>query len=227
MVCAEFDRRRLAGTHHAVDVEQRVFARHVLVDVQRVADVGADIDVVDVEHRQFLVALLVEHLERLLGDLLAGLGVDFAGLRIDEVLGEVVADQFLIGQAQRLEALFRQLARRAHGELLAGLEHDLAGVGVDQIVDRLVAAEAGGVERHAPAVLGALVADLLVEGVRIVSPSRPSANISEVTGILRRRSMRAYTMSLASNSMSSQEPRYGMMRAANSSLPDEWVLPLS
>src|ERR1044072_3143731 len=61
----------------------------------------------------------------------------------------------------------------------------------------------------------------------MVSPSRPSANISDVTGILRRRSMRANTMSLASNSMSSQEPRYGMTRAANSSLPEEWGLPLS
>ena len=54
-----FERRRLARAHHAVDVEQRVLARLVLVDVQRVADVGADIDVVDVEERQFLVALLV------------------------------------------------------------------------------------------------------------------------------------------------------------------------
>ena len=157
------DGRRLAGTHHAIDVEQRVFTRHVLVGVQRVADVGADIDVVDVEQRQFLVALLVERLQRLLGDFLAGLGVDFAGLRIDEVLGEIVADQFLVRQAQRLEALFLQLARGAHGQLLAGFEHDLAAVGVDQVVDGAVAAETGGVERHAPAFLGALVADLLVE----------------------------------------------------------------
>ena len=44
-------RRRLARTHHAVDVEQRVLTRHVLVGRQRVADVGADIDVVDVEQR--------------------------------------------------------------------------------------------------------------------------------------------------------------------------------
>ena len=104
-------------------------------------------------------------LEILLGDLLAGLGEDFAGLRIDQVLGDVMADQFLVGHAQRLEALLGELARRAHGELLAGLEHHLAGVGVDQIVDRLVAAEAVGIERHAPAFLLPLVGDLAVEGV--------------------------------------------------------------
>ena len=50
------ERRRLARTHDAIDVEQRVLARHVLVDRERVADVGADIDVVDVEQRQLLVA---------------------------------------------------------------------------------------------------------------------------------------------------------------------------
>ena len=53
---------------------------------------------VDVEQRQFLVAVLVERLQRLLGDFLAGLGVDFAGLGIDEVFGKVIADQFLVRQ---------------------------------------------------------------------------------------------------------------------------------
>ena len=36
------ERRRLAGTHDAVDVEQRLFAVLVLVELQRVADVRAD-----------------------------------------------------------------------------------------------------------------------------------------------------------------------------------------
>ena len=56
------ERRRLAGAHDAVDVEQRVLARHVLVDRQRVADIGADIDMIDVQQRQLLVALLIEQL---------------------------------------------------------------------------------------------------------------------------------------------------------------------
>ena len=42
----------------------------------------------------------------------------------------------------------------------------------------------------------------------------PSAWSSAVTGSLRLRSMRTLTMSLASNSKSSQLPRYGMTRAA-------------
>src|SRR5262245_12761455 len=160
------ERRRLARAHHAIDVEQRVLARHVLVDIERVADIGADIDMVDVEQRQLLVAGLDQHLEILLGDLLAGLGEDFTGLRVDQILGDVMSDQLLVGHAQRLEPLLRQLARRADGELLACLQHDLAGIGVDEIVDGLVAAEAVGIEWHAPAVLLPLVRDFAVEGAQ-------------------------------------------------------------
>ena len=75
--------RRLARAHHAVDVEQGFLAARVLVDVQRVADVGADRDVVDVEHRDLVEAVIGQLLQQLLGDLLAGLGVDFARRRID------------------------------------------------------------------------------------------------------------------------------------------------
>ncbi len=85
------DRRRLAGTHDAVDVEQRVLARDILVDLERVADVGADIDMVDIEDGQFGEAGLDQSGQRLLGDLVASFGVDLAGLRIVEVLSDVLA----------------------------------------------------------------------------------------------------------------------------------------
>ena len=118
---------------------------------------------VDVEQRQFLVAGLDQDLEVLLGDLLAGFHVDFAGAAIGQIFRNVVTDQLLVGHAQRLEALFGELARLTHGELLAGLDHNAAGVGIDEIVDRLVALQPVGIERHAPAFLGALVGDVLVE----------------------------------------------------------------
>ena len=85
------DRRRLARTHHAIDVEQRVLARIVLVDLQRVADIGADVDVVDVEHRQFVEARLDQRGQRLVGDLVARFGENFAGLRIVEIVGDILA----------------------------------------------------------------------------------------------------------------------------------------
>ena len=147
------DRRRLARTHHAVDVEQRVLARGVLVDLQRVADVGADVDVVDVEDRQLVEAGLEQRRERLLGDLVAGLGVDLAGLRIVEVLGDVLAVEVGVGGEQRLQALLGELTGRARGQLAAGLDRHLAGVGVDQVDGDLDALHPIGIVGHAPAVL--------------------------------------------------------------------------
>ncbi len=169
------DGRRLTRAHDPVDVEQRILARHVLVDGERVADIGTDIDVIDVEQRQFLVAGLDQTFQILLGDLLAGLHVDFAGLGVHQVLGDVVADQFLVGHAQGLEALLGELARLAHGELMARFNHGTAGVGIDQVVDRLVAFQPIGIERHAPALFLTLVGDVLVEGAQdflAVEPQR-------------------------------------------------------
>ena len=111
----------------------------------------------------------------LVRDLFAGFRIDFAGFGVDEILREIAADQFPSVMPQRLETLFGELARRAHGELLACLEHDLAGVGVDEVLDRLIAAQAVGIERHAPAFFGALVRDLLVEGVEDLLADMPSA----------------------------------------------------
>src|SRR5262249_10308892 len=78
------ERRRFARAHDAIDVEQRVLAGQILVDRERVADVGPDVDVIDVEYRNFLVTSVVKDLERLLRDLLAGLDVNLAGLGVDE-----------------------------------------------------------------------------------------------------------------------------------------------
>ena len=159
------ERRRLAGPHHPVDVEQRVLARRRLVDGERVADVGTDIDVVDVEHRQRLDRRFRERLQQLVGDLVAGFGIDFAGRGVDEILGDVLAGQILVGGAQRPQSVVDELARRAGGQLLAGLDDDLAGVGVDEVDRRLEALHPVGVERNPPAFLVAHEDDAVVEGV--------------------------------------------------------------
>ena len=146
------DRRRLARAHHPVDVEERILAVLVLVDGQRVADVAAHVDVVDLEQLQLLLAELGKRLEQLGGDLVARLGVDLAGLQVDDVLGDVAADQRLVGDAQRLDLLLLELLGEPRGDLLAGLGDDLAGLGVDQVLGRLGAAQLVGVERQLPAV---------------------------------------------------------------------------
>ena len=99
----------------------------------------------------------------LLGDLLAGLHVDFAGATIGEIFGDVVTDELVVGHAQRLKPLLGELTGLAHGELVACLDNGAAGVGVDQVVDRFVALQPVGIEGHAPAFFLTLVGDMLVE----------------------------------------------------------------
>src|SRR5690606_17989991 len=86
----------LARAHDAIDIEQRIFARLVLVHGQGVADIGADGDVIDVQDRQFVKAQFDQLGENLLVDLVAGFGIDLAGLEVDQVLGNVHAVQVLI-----------------------------------------------------------------------------------------------------------------------------------
>src|SRR3546814_10282767 len=80
------------------------------------ADIVADVEVVDRQRRQRLRADLAEPLEQILGDLLAGLGMDLAVLRIDDVLGDVAAVELLLVDELLLDALLThplQDARRS------------------------------------------------------------------------------------------------------------------
>jgi hypothetical protein len=145
------DRRRLAGPHDPVDVHQGLFARPVLVDGHRIADVGADIDMIDRQRRDRLDAGLAQGFEGFLGQLVAGLDVDRAGLLVDDVGGDVAAQEIGVLDELVLEALLDQLAPEARRHLFALFRHDLAVLGIDQIGHQLGAPETIGIERCLPA----------------------------------------------------------------------------
>ena len=157
------ERRRFAGAHDAVDVEQCILARGILVHLQRVADIGADVDVVDLENRNLLEVLLHEQCEQLFGDLVSSLGEDFTGLGVIQVFGDILADHVRVARAHRLQALLDELTRRANRQFPAGLHHHLAGVGVDEVGGYLDALHAIGIVGHSPALLLARVDRLPVE----------------------------------------------------------------
>ena len=159
-----FESRRLARTHHAVDVDQRVFAAGVAVGGHGVAHVGADIDMVDGQHGNLADSGLFQLFDRRQGQLVAGLVIDLAGLLVDHVSGEVLAGQ-LFGRNQLFgQALLAQLLGKARRDLDAGRHHHLAGGGVDQVRGQLEVLEALGVERRLPAGAGAGVGNRAVEG---------------------------------------------------------------
>ena len=159
------DRRRLARAHDPVDVHQRLFLIGVLVDVERVADERPDIDVIDVEDREFLDLLILQLGQQLGVELVAGFRIDRARLQVDDVLGDVAAREVVGGDEHLLQAALGQLARLARGDLLARLDHDLAGLGVGEVGRRRHAAHLLGHERHLPAALRFLDRDVLVEDV--------------------------------------------------------------
>ncbi len=103
-------RRRFTRTHDAVDVEQSVLTVLVLVCGQRVADVGADIDVVDAENRDLVeIGLGEDDAERLLVDFVAGFEIDLTRRVVDDVFGEVDAVQIVVGRLESLQALVGEL----------------------------------------------------------------------------------------------------------------------
>ena len=156
--------RRLARAHDPVDVDERILAAGVAVRRHRVAQVRADVDVVDRQHRELLEAGLHQLVEHALGDLVAGLEEDLAVVFVDDVDGQIAADQVLVGDQLLLQPLVDQLAGEARGDLRARLGDDRAGGRVDQVAGDLDALHAVGVELGHPALVGPVVGDDAVEG---------------------------------------------------------------
>jgi hypothetical protein len=134
----------------------------VLVRGHRVADVGADIDAIDVQHRDLGDALIQQHLQRAAldlavavqfpGQLVAGLDPDLAGFLVDDVLRDEAAEDVVEGHQQLGHlALVDPLLDHPRRGLVAGLQDHLAGGGIDQIHRRTGAAHALGEEPRDPA----------------------------------------------------------------------------
>ncbi len=83
--------RRLARTHHPVDLDQRLEPRTGRIDAQRVGDVRTAIQIVDVQRADLRDPGLDQLLDSLGGQLVVGLGQQLAGLGVDDVVGEDLA----------------------------------------------------------------------------------------------------------------------------------------
>jgi len=176
-VRGRFDGRRLARAHHAVDVHQRAIAADVLVGSHGVADVGTDVDVVDVQHRDIGHAIVQQHLQRAAvnlaiavigqGDLVPGLDIDRAGFLVDDILGDIAANDMIERHQQFGNLrLVDQLLGQTRGDLVTGLADHFAGSGIHDVIGRAGATHTLGEEARDPAaVLHVLVGDGLVIGI--------------------------------------------------------------
>src|SRR5690606_15984339 len=116
----------LTRAHHAVDGH----ARSVLVDgfvgTQRCGDVAAAVEIVDVERLDLADVGRADIAQDRFGDLVVGVGDDFARFRIDDVLGEHAADQEVFGHRDALHAGVREIADVLGVDALVFLDNDVA-----------------------------------------------------------------------------------------------------
>ena len=157
-----FDGGRFTGAHDAIDVHQRRVAVPVLVDRHRVADIGALGHAIRVDGRNLRHTIVDERLEDTTrggaflvdfpGEFVTGLGPDLTGFLVDDVLGDIAAnDAVERNQKLRHAAVVDQLLDRTGRDFLAGFEDDFAGRRVHEIVGRLRAAHALREELRRPA----------------------------------------------------------------------------
>jgi hypothetical protein len=200
-------RRRFARTHDAVDVEQGVLTALVLVDSQRVADVATDVDMIDVEDVDFRLARVDQSLEDLLVDFVTSFEINLAGCVIDDIFREIRTEQIVFRRLDGLEALFSKLLGRTGGQLLASFKTTSpvsASTRSEMIFMPLKRSAEYG---HAPVVAVTRIGDSLVERRQNVFAVHAESHQQRRGRDLAAAVDTCVTMSLESNSMSSQEPR--------------------
>ena len=120
--------RRLARTHHPVDLDQRLDPRARRVDVQRGADIRTLVEFVDEQRLEFLDAGIAELGQQGLGDLGIGGGQQFTVFAGD-VIRYHLADDIRIRHTQLVQAGVTDQLDVARGDALAGFNDDLAACG--------------------------------------------------------------------------------------------------
>ena len=118
--------RRLAGAHHAVDGDTRGGLVGGVVRAQRRRHVRTLIQVVRVQRLDFLHAGVTQLLEHAFGQFVVGVGQDFTGVRVDDVLRQHAAQQVVFRHADQLGARGIQVADVLGVDALVLLDHDLA-----------------------------------------------------------------------------------------------------
>src|SRR6476469_8513763 len=141
--------RRLARTHHAVDLDQRLELGLGRIDAQGVGQVRAAVEVVDPQRADHVDAGLAQRGEVVFRDLLVGSGEQLTGIRVDDVMRKDAADEVFVRHRQGGDAGLLQLLHVARGDALAGLDDHLVAVG--QVEVQRLAAQALGheLELHA------------------------------------------------------------------------------
>src|SRR5262249_758450 len=125
----------------AIDLHDRLVGALELVGEQRVAEVRADVQVVDEENFDFLDAAVAQLVELLLAELLVALEEHLTGRLVDHVLRRDLADELVEIDRQEVDARLLELADRTLGELAVLLDEDFLRLRVLDVARRALADE--------------------------------------------------------------------------------------
>ena len=117
--------RRLAGAHHAIDLDLGVQIVGRRIDAQGLGDVRPLIEIVDEQGLQGLDALAEQGLQQLGRDRIIGLGEDLAGVAVDLGVRQDAPEQEVRRYFQPIDAGFLQLADVTRGHAPAGFDQHL------------------------------------------------------------------------------------------------------
>src|SRR5690606_38767713 len=106
------------------DLHDRLVGALELVGEQRVAEVRADVEVIDEENLDLLDAALAQLVELRFAELLVALEENFTGRVVDDVLRGHLADELVEIDREKIDARVLQLADRTLRELAVLLDED-------------------------------------------------------------------------------------------------------
>ena len=122
---------RLAGPHHAVDLDLRLQLAGGRIIAQGIGDVGAMIEVISINSVEFQRLAGGDFFQQFLGQLGIGRKFDLAGFGVNDVSGEHLAQQEFAGDRQGAETRLFNLANMPRIDALVALDNHLALVVLD------------------------------------------------------------------------------------------------
>ena len=130
---SRFIGRRFTRTHNAIDIQQSFFAVMVFVCFQRIADIRADINVVNVKNLDFADFCRRNIGQNFFIQFSTGICNNFTGFRIDDCSRQKFAKQLIRADFIEFQPFIGQFLSRTRRQFFAFFPNGFTGFGINQV----------------------------------------------------------------------------------------------